>query len=318
MDAIKTGIFISELRKEKNLTQKQLADLLFVSDKAVSRWETGKGFPELSIMEDLADALGVSVAEILKAQRFENDISCKEVIDLADESLSMYKNVFKKQRINFFLSGFLFGLIILIIAITHLNSPIIFDYHKDIIKIETINNNRIIAILDKEVAGYDIDTVADEKSVFINCYKSRWYELFGNKKEKIVSLGNSDDIDFVYYYPGQDGDTLIYSSGNNNNHGGVKSLPRLIYNYWIMIGMTLSFVFISLYLVYRKRYYSKIIFIIATFFVSFTLSLFIVLAGKMDKIYNASYYLSGILLLTICLTFLITSISMYKSKTKQS
>lgn len=316
MDVQKTGTFISELRKEKNLTQKQLAEILYVSDKAVSRWETGKGFPELSIMEDLAGALDVSVAEIMKGERIDHDVSSRELIDLTDDSLLMFRNIFRQQRIRLFLSGFLFGLIVLIIAVTHLNSPITFDDHSKVVSIETLNDGRIVAVLDEEVAGYDVETISEEKSVFVSCYSTKWYEMFGKKKEKIIALGNRGDIDSIYYYPGEDGDQLIYSSGNPPGYG-VMTLPRLVYNYWILIGIFFSIVSVSLYLIFRKKYYSRLLFRITSFFVSFTLSLFIVLAGKMDKIYNASYYLSGILLLTICLTFLISSIGIYRSEKRK-
>jgi len=69
MDAKTTGAFIAQLRKEKQLTQKELALLLKVSDKAVSRWETGKGFPDTGLLKPLSDELGVSVGELLSGQR---------------------------------------------------------------------------------------------------------------------------------------------------------------------------------------------------------------------------------------------------------
>lgn len=52
MDLKKTGLFISGMRKEKSMTQKELAERLSVTDKAVSRWETGKGFPDVSILKN--------------------------------------------------------------------------------------------------------------------------------------------------------------------------------------------------------------------------------------------------------------------------
>lgn len=61
MDAKEFGKFISQLRKEKQLTQAELGKKLQVSDKAVSRWERGLGFPDISTIEPLADALGVTV-----------------------------------------------------------------------------------------------------------------------------------------------------------------------------------------------------------------------------------------------------------------
>lgn len=57
MDNQKLGIFITELRKEKGLTQAQLAQKLNVTDKAVSKWERGVGFPDIKLLEPLADVL---------------------------------------------------------------------------------------------------------------------------------------------------------------------------------------------------------------------------------------------------------------------
>ena len=69
MDPKRTGNFIALLRKERGLTQKELADLLHVSDKAISRWETGKGFPETSLLMPLSNVLEVSVGELLSGER---------------------------------------------------------------------------------------------------------------------------------------------------------------------------------------------------------------------------------------------------------
>ncbi|MGM9571986.1 MAG: helix-turn-helix domain-containing protein [bacterium] len=63
-----TGNIIRELREKKNLTQKQLAELLCISDKTVSKWETGRGLPDISLLESLAAALGVSVVELLSGE----------------------------------------------------------------------------------------------------------------------------------------------------------------------------------------------------------------------------------------------------------
>lgn len=63
-----TGAAIRTLREKKHYTQKQLADLLCVSDKTVSKWENGRGFPDIALLEPLAQHLGVSVAELLSGQ----------------------------------------------------------------------------------------------------------------------------------------------------------------------------------------------------------------------------------------------------------
>lgn len=65
MDANKTGMLIAAKRKEKEMTQKELAEKLHISNKAVSRWETGAGFPDVSLLEPLSQALGVTVTELL-------------------------------------------------------------------------------------------------------------------------------------------------------------------------------------------------------------------------------------------------------------
>ena len=69
MDLNKIGSFISSLRKQKDMTQRDLAERIGVTDKAVSRWETGKGFPDVSLLKPLADVLSISVTEIIMGER---------------------------------------------------------------------------------------------------------------------------------------------------------------------------------------------------------------------------------------------------------
>ena len=66
------GKIIRELRESKNLTQKQLGEIISVSDKTISKWETEKGLPDITLLEPLAGALGVSVAEILSGESITN------------------------------------------------------------------------------------------------------------------------------------------------------------------------------------------------------------------------------------------------------
>lgn len=73
IDHKKIGIFISELRKEKNMTQKDLAEKLNVTDKAVSKWERGAGYPEITILPHLADALGVTTSELLQGEHAQEE-----------------------------------------------------------------------------------------------------------------------------------------------------------------------------------------------------------------------------------------------------
>ena len=68
-----TGKTIKELRERRRLTQKELAEKINVSDKTVSKWETDKGLPDIGIIEDLAEALGTSIAELLTGDYRENE-----------------------------------------------------------------------------------------------------------------------------------------------------------------------------------------------------------------------------------------------------
>ena len=71
MDVIKIGKFIAECRKNKNLTQAELAEKLCITDRAVSKWECGKSLPDSSIMLDLCEILGISINELLSGEVLE-------------------------------------------------------------------------------------------------------------------------------------------------------------------------------------------------------------------------------------------------------
>lgn len=77
MDNKKIGLFIATQRKNKNLSQKQLAERINVTDKAISRWETGKGMPEVSLLQPLANELGVSLSELLNGELLEQNEASK-------------------------------------------------------------------------------------------------------------------------------------------------------------------------------------------------------------------------------------------------
>ena len=78
MDQIKIGSFIAELRKEKNMTQRILAEKLGVTDRAISKWENGRGLPDVSLMKPLCEILDINVTELLNGERVkETDTSDK-------------------------------------------------------------------------------------------------------------------------------------------------------------------------------------------------------------------------------------------------
>ena len=88
MDAKITGCFIAQLRKELGLTQKELAEKLEVTYKAISRWETGKGLPDTSLLKPLAEIFGVSVGELLSGKRMDDSQIKNQADHIILESLS--------------------------------------------------------------------------------------------------------------------------------------------------------------------------------------------------------------------------------------
>lgn len=69
MDNVKTGKFIAECRREMGLTQQQLADMLNLSNKTISKWESGAGSPDISNLAEVAKVLGITVDELLNGER---------------------------------------------------------------------------------------------------------------------------------------------------------------------------------------------------------------------------------------------------------
>ena len=95
MNQEKTGAFIAELRKEKGLTQAQLAERFGLSNKAVSKWETGKSLPDASIMIDLCDFLGITVNELLSGER----IRVEDYMEKAEETIASVVRISQEEKV---------------------------------------------------------------------------------------------------------------------------------------------------------------------------------------------------------------------------
>ena len=116
MNQEKIGKFISELRKEKNLTQEQLAEKMGVTDKSISRWENGKTMPDLSMITILAEELNVEVSELLNGRKMTKE----ELEKLRDtiNNVIEYSNKEKENKTiklnNYFRAGLLCILIVVL------------------------------------------------------------------------------------------------------------------------------------------------------------------------------------------------------------
>lgn len=99
MDANKFGSFLAQLRKEQNMTQSELASKLQVTDKAVSRWERGIGFPDISTLEPLSEVLQVSVLELLKSERLDHqEIDSEEASETVIDTIKIAMDQQKSFR----------------------------------------------------------------------------------------------------------------------------------------------------------------------------------------------------------------------------
>ncbi len=145
MNQEKIGKFIAQCRKEKKLTQMQLAEKLNISDKAISKWETGRGMPDSSIMLELCNHLGINVNELLsgehlKAEKYEEKAN-ENIINIVKEA---DKNKKTKNMIIIVLTVLLCVFLMLKIAIAIYNSiEITLDYDDRLIKCEIEDSNII-------------------------------------------------------------------------------------------------------------------------------------------------------------------------------
>ncbi len=142
------GKFIQEKRKEKNLTQKELAYKLGVTDKAVSKWERGQGCPDVSILEVLSKELGVSILEILKGRIIENEIiKVTEANDYIQETIKYTKNNIKEtinKIITFIIISITLLLLILNIEnIINLNKKYTYNFDPEMYQTIKTNANKI-------------------------------------------------------------------------------------------------------------------------------------------------------------------------------
>lgn len=110
MDNKKIGMFIKDLRIQKGMTQKQLAEMLNVTDKAVSKWETGRGIPDISFLEPLSNILDVSLSELMNGEKInEKDINTKSNEAIKNTIAYSNKEIkrSKKNTLIFGIAGFL-------------------------------------------------------------------------------------------------------------------------------------------------------------------------------------------------------------------
>ena len=172
MSQEKIGKFIAHKRKEKNMTQKQLALKIGVTDKAVSRWERGIGCPDISYLDEISKALDISIVELLKGEEIDNvEIQEQDIIESMKYSREITKN---KIRL---ISNVLTSIIIIAISFV-----VIYLNVRNIIYLNKKNNNN----------KFDYNVVYNESSFDFNKY----YNIILNNQGKY----SNEDYDKIVRY----------------------------------------------------------------------------------------------------------------------
>lgn len=116
LDKMQFGQFVAQLRKEKGLTQKELAQQMYVSDKAVSKWERGLSVPDVSLLVPLAQALGVTTTELLECRRVDlRGMSPQQIETLVKKAVALAESEpekrWRKQNLPLWLAGMALALL---------------------------------------------------------------------------------------------------------------------------------------------------------------------------------------------------------------
>lgn len=129
MDQRKTGAFLKTLRKEKSMTQEQFAEIMGVSNRSVSRWETGTNLPDLDILIQIADYYGVELREILDGERSVQSTGreMEEMVRKVADYSNREKMLFTKRTHYLFIAGVIAFGIYMILDIRGLTEAVVYE-----------------------------------------------------------------------------------------------------------------------------------------------------------------------------------------------
>lgn len=179
MNQEKIGKYIAKCRKEKKLTQAELANKLGCSDKSVSKWENGKCMPDLSLFNPLCEILGITINDLMSGEKVDN----KEYINVLEENIvnviSKTESQNKRKRIIAYVVGCISLLVILLSYLFYNYYEIDVLYDSNMMKCNIDGDTLIFESIGQSVINYDYVTkdVGDEKMYFfhgtVNLYNKR-------------------------------------------------------------------------------------------------------------------------------------------------
>ena len=214
MNYDKIGKFIQEKRKEKNLTQKELAEKLGVTDRAVSKWERGVGCPDVSILEILSKELDCSILEILKGRKIENEIiKVTEADDYVKDSMNISKQITKEKIISYINKVLVTTIIFIFLLLSYLNIvqikylnteyKFITDYYENKKiqeSIKTLEKNiNIIKNNQGKYSDEDYQEIISQlENMDKNIKSSKIYNYISNRKEITYTLNDLISFNDLY------------------------------------------------------------------------------------------------------------------------
>ena len=213
MNYDKIGKFIYELRKEKQITQKELADMLSVTTQAVSKWERGLGCPDISLLRPLADYFHISISELLNGEKINQKEMLEKVDDILMRNLETMQEKRKKDRI--LLISIFIGILLLFIVF---NSNLI------------LPNKVILLILITSMICY-LPMIVEKK------FKVRYLSillllLIGMFGIDICCILGTHKAPFFYFHKWQEQsgevryDSILYSIYTCNNYDNLISFKK--------------------------------------------------------------------------------------------
>ena len=186
MDAEKIGQFIYKLRTDKNFTQSQLADSIHVTNKAISRWERGIGFPDISLLEPLSNELGVSILELLKGEKLnKNDYVAKDDINTLLEVIINIKKKSKKNKL------ILLSITTIIVIISIIYFKTHFNGFNNIYFEQLLNHISLVPFSNIYASIHNKNIIALNKNIIINSLLGiiiSYYIIYFSSNNKLKTI----------------------------------------------------------------------------------------------------------------------------------
>ncbi|MEG0240006.1 helix-turn-helix domain-containing protein [Anaerorhabdus sp.] len=190
----KFGKFLTELRKERNITQKELAEKIGVSDKAVSKWERGLSFPDITLLGPISSVLEISLTELYQGERIEKDakLEIEKVDTILNNSLQIVAEDTLKQQNRQHKRNLLF-LVSILVAIFEFY----YLYMHQFIPTDLVNDLRTIVLLSFIFLSYFTFFVKAKLPVYYDQYKLNFYARGGIKMHLTGLVLNNNNWQYI-------------------------------------------------------------------------------------------------------------------------